>query len=77
MPRQPRAAPLNPEPSYATWKADAVKVLQSINTRAAMATGERIWTRAYVQNLSPEKAAELAALEYDNTHRPAWTKRRR
>jgi hypothetical protein len=54
-----------------------VKALQSINTRAARATGERIWTRAYVQNLSPEKAAELAALEYDNTHRPAWTKRRR
>jgi hypothetical protein len=31
---------------------------------------------AYIRHLSPEKAAELAAHEYDSTHPPAWLKRR-
>jgi hypothetical protein len=44
---------------------------QRINPRAARASRERLWTRAYVKNLSPEKAAELAALEYDNNNTPA------
>jgi hypothetical protein len=30
-----------------------------------------------VRNLSPEKAAELAAREYDSTHPAAWVKRLR
>jgi hypothetical protein len=77
MPRPSRVTTRNPEPSYPAWKAEAVKALQGINPGTARATGERVWTRAYVKHLSPEKAAELAALEYDNTHRPAWTKRRR
>jgi hypothetical protein len=70
MPRQSRAATLNPQPSYPAWKADAVKALQKLHERAARVTRDGFWTRCYVRNLSPEKAAELAAQEYESTHRP-------
>jgi hypothetical protein len=77
MPRQSRPAPLNLEPSYPAWKAAAVKALQKLHERAARVTRDGFWTRCYVRNLSPEKAAELAACEYDSTHPAAWVKRRR
>jgi hypothetical protein len=74
MPRQSRAAPLNPEPSYSVWKADAVKVLQKLHERAVRSTRDGFWTRCYVRNLSPERAAELAAREYDATTRPTGSR---
>jgi hypothetical protein len=55
----------------------AAKALEPLNPRAARATSERIWTQAYVKHLRPEKAAELAAREYDATHPAIWVKRRR
>jgi hypothetical protein len=70
-------AQFNPEPSYPPWKADAVKPLQKLHERAVRSTRDGFWTRCYVRNLSPEKAAELAAREYDAMHPPNWIKRRR
>ena len=61
MPPSVRPAPLNPEPSYPVWKAAAAKALQKLHERAARVTRDGFWTRCYVRNLSPEKAAELAA----------------
>jgi hypothetical protein len=72
MPRQSRAAPLNPEPSYPSWKAAAVKACQKLHERAARVTRDGFWTGCYVRNLSPEKVAELAAREYDSTQPPSW-----
>jgi hypothetical protein len=63
--------------SYPAWKAAAVKALQKLHERAARVTRDGFWTRCYVRNLSPEKAVELAAREYDATHAPDWLKRRR
>jgi hypothetical protein len=77
MPRTSRTAPLNPGPPYPVWKAAAVKTLQKLHERAARLTRDGFWTRCYVRNLSPEKAAELAAREYDSTHPPDWIKSRR
>jgi hypothetical protein len=77
MPRQSRAASLNVEPSYPSWKAAAVKALQRLHERAAVVTRESIWTRAYILRLEPAEAAQLAAREYDSVHPPAWIKRRR
>jgi hypothetical protein len=77
MPRQSRPAPLNPEPSYPAWKAAAVRALQKLHERAARATRESIWTRAYIMRLNPAEAAEIAAREYDSTQPPSWIKRRR
>jgi hypothetical protein len=74
MARQSRAAPLNPEPRYPVWKAAAVKALQKLHERAAR---DGFWTRCYVRNVTPEKAAELAAREYDATHPASWIKKRR
>jgi hypothetical protein len=54
-----------------------VKALQKRHGRAARVTRDGFWTRCYVRNLSSEKAAELAAREYDATHPPDWLKRRR
>jgi hypothetical protein len=45
-----------------------VKALQKGHERAARVTRDGFWTRCYVRNLSPQKAAELAAREYDSTH---------
>jgi hypothetical protein len=77
MPRQSRTTKPSPEPSYPAWKAAAGKALQKLHERAARVTRDGFWTRCYVRNLSPEKAAELAAREYDGTHPAAWVKRRR
>jgi hypothetical protein len=74
MPRQSRPIRLKPEP-YPAWKA--VKALQKRHERAAIATRESMWTRAYILRLDPAEAAELAAREYDSTHPPSWIKRRR
>jgi hypothetical protein len=40
-------------------------------------TRDGFWTQMLLRNLSPEKAAELAAREYDSTRPPDWIKRRR
>jgi hypothetical protein len=77
MPRQSRAATLNPEPSYPAWKAAAGRALQKLHERAARVTRDGFWTRCYVRNLSPERAAQLAAREYDSTHPPDWIKQGR
>jgi hypothetical protein len=74
MPRESRAAPRDVVPSYPAWKAAAVKALQKLHERAARVTRDGFWTRCYVRNLSPEKAAELAAREYDSTHPAAWVR---
>jgi hypothetical protein len=37
-----------------------VKALQKLYPQAAMVTREGLWTRSYVQGLSPQHAAELA-----------------
>jgi hypothetical protein len=70
MSRIPRAAPRDPAPSYAAWKADAVKALQKLHWSAAAVTRDGLWTKLYVRGFSPEKAAELAEREYDSTHSP-------
>jgi hypothetical protein len=77
MPRTSRTATLNPDPSYPTWKAAAVKALQKLHERASRVSRESIWTRAYILRLDPAEAAKLAAREYDATHPPDWIKRRR
>jgi hypothetical protein len=56
-------------------KADIDRSLSPITI--ARVTRDGFWTRCYVRNLSPEKAAELAAREYDSTHPPEWIKRQR
>jgi hypothetical protein len=38
-----------------------LKALQKLHERAARATLESIWTRAYILRLEPAEAAELAA----------------
>jgi len=77
MSRVSRPATLNPEPSYRDWRVTAVKALQKLNPLALAATREGLLTRCYVQGLSPQHAAELAAREYDSTHPPSWLKRQR
>ena len=59
MSRVARAAAPAAEPSYPVWKAKAVKALQRLHERAAAVKGERIWTRAYIMQLSPAEAAEV------------------
>jgi hypothetical protein len=54
-----------------------VKALAELHERAAIVTRHGLWTKFYVRGLSPEKAAELAATEYNNSHRPKWAKGRR
>jgi hypothetical protein len=76
MPRQSRAASRDVAPSYPAWKADAAKALVKLHILAAAVTRDGLWTRLYVRGHSPKKAAELAAQEYDSTHRPKWTKKR-
>jgi hypothetical protein len=48
--------------------------VQKLHERAAR---DGFWTRCYVRNVTPEKAAELAAREYDATHPASWIKKRR
>jgi hypothetical protein len=51
--------------------------MQARTTAAAAVTRDGLWTRLYVRGLGPKQAAELAAREYDATHRPDWIKGRR
>jgi hypothetical protein len=39
-------------------------------TSEATAIPEREWIKLYVRGLTPEEAAERAATEYNNSHRP-------
>ena len=77
MSRVSQRLSLNPQPSYRDWRAAALKALEKRNKLAVTATRESILTRAYVQGLSPEDAAEGAAREYDATLPAARIKRRR
>ena len=54
-----------------------MKALAKINLAAVPVTREGVLSRAYVQGLSPEQAAEVAARECDSTHPAARVKRRR
>jgi hypothetical protein len=77
MSRVPRQAKSNPEPSYPAWKAAAVNACLKVHEQAAGRTRDSIWTHAYIMQLSPAEAAEIAAREYDSTHPAVWIKRRR
>jgi hypothetical protein len=52
-----------------------VKALLKLDSRAAAATRNGLWTKLYVRGLGPEQAAELAKREHDSTHPPDWIKR--
>ena len=54
-----------------------MRALGKVNLAAVPVTREGVLSRAYVQGLSPEQAAEIAVREYDSTHPAAWVKRRR
>jgi hypothetical protein len=47
---------LDPEPSYLTWKAAAVKALQKLHWSAAAATRDAVWTNLYIRGFSPDEA---------------------
>jgi hypothetical protein len=71
------AATREREPSYAAWKADALKALEWLRSPAARVTRDGFWTKLYVQGFRPAEAAELADREYRSTHPLHWFKRRR
>ena len=53
-----------------------MKALQKLHAPAVAVTREGLWTKLYTRRLKPEEAAEHAATEYNNSHRPKWTKKR-
>jgi hypothetical protein len=75
MPQQSRATKRDVELPYPAWKANAAKALVKLHVLAAAVTRDGLWIRLYIQGLSPETAAKLAAREYDATHPPDWIKR--
>ena len=77
MSRVAQRTSLNPEPSYRDWRTATIKALAKINLPAVPVTQEGVLSRAYVQGLSPEQAAQVASREYDSTHPAAWIRRRR
>jgi hypothetical protein len=64
MSRVPDEAGRESEPSYAAWKADALKALEWLRSPAARVTRDGFWTKLYVQGFRPAEAAELADREY-------------
>ena len=77
MSRVAQRTSLNPEPSYRDWRVATVRALAKVNLAAVPVTREGVLSRAHVQGLSPEQAAEVASHEYDSTDPPVWMKRRR
>jgi hypothetical protein len=63
-------------PAYPAWKAEASQELQRRHEIAATSIPERTWTNLYIRRLAPKDAAERAATEYNNSHRPKWVKKR-
>lgn len=59
---------------YAAWKAKAAAALECETEVNAGAIPERLWRHHYIQNLSPEQAAEQAAVSAYNT-RPAFDRK--
>jgi hypothetical protein len=76
MPRTSSAEPRSVAPSYRDWKAEASKQLRDRHDIPTAAIPEREWTRLFIRRFSPEEAAERAATEYNNSHRPKWVKKR-
>jgi hypothetical protein len=62
---------------YAYWK---VRAAANLANRLDVKPGiipERLWRRLYIRGLSPQKAADQAAVSAYNTRSPAnWLKRR-
>jgi hypothetical protein len=62
---------------YASWKVRAAADLANRHDVKPGIIPERLWRRLYIRGLSPQKAADQAAVSAYNTRSPAnWLKRR-
>ena|SRR5215831_11664517 len=57
-------------PDYAPWMAQAGAELQRRHDIKAATIPPRVWTRLFIKGLSPEQAAEQAAVSAYNTRSP-------
>ena len=67
MSRQAKARSSAVQVDYAAWKAKAAAAFERAHEVNAAVIPERLWRRHYIQNLSPEQAAEQAAVGAHNT----------
>jgi hypothetical protein len=73
--RSSTGRPARPTTSYAEWKDRAEVELEHRHGVKASTIPARVWTKLYMQNLSPEAAAAEAATSAYNT-RPAFERMR-
>jgi hypothetical protein len=74
-PKPSRATQSAGQVDYATWKASAAAALEREHNSNPDAIPPRLWRHFYIQNLSPEQAAEQASVTAYNI-RPAFSRKR-
>jgi hypothetical protein len=67
---------MTPATGYAAWQAEAAAALRQHGGKAGLVPN-RVWTRLYVQGLTPEEAAEQADVSAYTVHSVADRQRKK